>query len=238
MEFADAHCHLNLFENVNEAVGDAWKKGVGLIITAGGSGKDNAETLKMVEHEHVFGVVGIGPDFSAKDSHFVKEIEKQVKSNRKIVGIGEIGIDMKVADVNNLALQEEIFTKQVRIAKDLDMPIVIHSRHALEKTVDIIEREKIKRVMFHFFEGDEKQARELAKKGYLISIPPIKSGKRKRIIKEVDLKSIVVETDSPIVGKTPADVIRVCETIAELKGVSLEEVATITTENIRRLFYI
>lgn len=238
IEFSDAHCHLNLFGDAHLAISEAREMGVGTIITAGGSRKDNEETLKLLEHEQVFGVVGVGPDFSAKDSELVNGIERMVKSNSKLVGIGEIGMDTKVSDSNALELQREVFEKQAQIAVEMDLPIVVHSRGSLEEVLKMMEKAHVKRAMFHFFEGDEKQAAELAKKGYLISIPPAWSGKRKRIIKGVSLNSIVAETDSPIVGKTPADVIGVCETIAKLKGVSVEEVATKTTENIRRLFYI
>lgn len=236
--FSDAHCHLNLFENPGDAVREAKEKGVGTIITSGGSSKDNFENARIAESEHVFAVVGIGPDFAASDSSFSVEIAGLIKKSMKIVGVGEIGIDVNVADKNDLGLQREVFSRQVQIAKDLDMPVVIHSRGALEEITRVLAEMRVKKALFHFFEGDEKQALELAKNGYLISIPPAWTGKRKRIIKEVNLNSIVVETDSPIVGKTPADVIGVCETIAKLKGVSLEEVATKTTENIRRLFYI
>ncbi|MDE1855111.1 MAG: TatD family hydrolase [Candidatus Micrarchaeota archaeon] len=237
-EFSDAHCHLNLFDDPAEAVHEARAKGVGTIITAGGSAKDNFECARIAEREQVFAVVGIGPDFAASDANSVLEIGGLIKNSMKIVGIGEVGIDTKVADKNNLELQKDIFVKQVQLAKDLNMPVVIHSRGALDEIANILAENGIRKALFHFFEGDEKQALELSKKGYFISIPPAMTGKRKRIINEVGLNSIVVETDSPIVGKTPADVIGVCETIAVLKGISLEEVATKTTENIRSLFYI
>ncbi len=238
IEFSDAHCHLNLFDDPLETAVRARNKGVGTIISAGGSAKDNFENARLAEKAGVFAVVGIGPDFSAKDSASVLEIEGLIRSSRHIVGIGEIGLDAKVADTNNLGVQKEIFDRQLQIARDLDMPVVLHCRGMLNEAAEMLANAQIRRAVFHFFEGDEKQAVELSKKGYFISIPPAMTGKRKRIIKEVSLSSIVVETDSPIVGETPADVIGVCETIAKLKGVSLEEVATKTTENIRRLFYI
>jgi TatD DNase family protein len=237
-EFSDAHCHLNLFDDPYGAVEASRMEGVGTVITAGGSAKDNAESIKLLYIDHVFAVVGIGPDFSASDSGHIEELEKLVRSNTKIVGIGEIGMDIKVAGENNVNTQEKVFIRQVQIAKDLELPIVVHSREAIDRISKILVEMQVKRAMFHFFEGNEEQAASLAERGYLISIPPAWTGKRKRIIKEVSLNSIVVETDSPIVGKMPADVIGVCETIAKLKGVSLEEVATKTTENIRRLFYI
>ena len=186
----------------------------------------------------MFAVIGIGPDFAASDAGFAVEVEGLIKNSRKIVGIGEIGLDAKVAGKSPLAMQKEVFAKQVQAAKSMEMPAVIHSRGMFEETLKIIEDARLKRVMFHFFEGDEKQAAALAKKGYFISIPPVQTSKRKRIIKEVDLNSIVVETDSPIVGKKPSDVVGVCETVARIKGTSLDDVAEKTTENIRRLFNI
>jgi TatD DNase family protein len=132
----------------------------------------------------------------------------------------------------------KVFSEQVRIAKDIGLPIVIHSRGYLDEVVKVLEQERVRGAMFHFFDGDEKQAVELAAKGHFISIPPADTGKRRRIIKEVGIRSLVVETDSPVVGRTPADVIGVCETIAKVKGITLEEAAANTTENIRRLFFI
>lgn len=237
-EFADAHCHLNLFNNPAWSVNEAIKRGVRIIVTAGGNNKDNADVAQIAMLDRVFGVLGIGPDFSVADSKFVEGLENTIKSNSKLVGIGEIGIDHKVEDTNSIEVQREVFSKQLELANKLNLPVVIHSRGALDEIRETLESMKVSRVLFHFFEGDEKQAAELAKKGYFISIPPAMTEKRKRVIKEVNINNIVAETDSPIVGKTPADVIGVCETIAQIKGVSLEEVATKTTENIRRLFYI
>lgn len=237
-EFSDAHCHLNLFNDPYETVRKAKAEGVGTIITAGGSAKDNFENTKMAEQLGVFAVIGIGPDFSAKDSASVLEVDGLIKSSRHVVGIGEIGLDQKVLESNGIEVQRDVFAKQLKIAKDLNLPVVIHCRGMLDETVSMLSKMQIKKALFHFFEGDENQAVELANKGYLISIPPAVTGKRKRIINAVSISNLVVETDSPIVGETPADVIGVCETIAKLKGVTLDEVAAKTTENIRRLFYI
>ncbi|MCL5239629.1 MAG: TatD family hydrolase [Candidatus Marsarchaeota archaeon] len=237
-EFSDAHCHLNLFDDPAETVENARKRGVGTIISAGGSAKDNFENASLAEKLGIFAVVGIGPDFSAKDSASVLEIDGLIKSSRHIVGIGEIGLDAKVADSNRMDVQRDVFGRQLQAARDLDMPVVIHCRGMLDDTLRMLSEAQIRRAIFHFFEGDENQAIDVAKKGYLISVPPAITGKRKRIINAVDLSSIVVETDSPVVGKTPADVIGVCEIVARLKGVPLDEVAAKTTENIRRLFYI
>jgi len=237
-EFTDAHCHINLFKNPIATIREARGKGVSAMIAAGGSWKDSVEVAALSREEPVFAVVGIGPDFVASDSAFVSKLEELIKSSRKIVGIGEIGIDVKVTGQNKREQQEETFSKQLHLAKSLELPVVIHSRGALKEIMEMLTEMQIRKAMFHFFEGDEKQAEELAERGYLISIPPAETSRREKIIQKLSLDSLVAETDSPIVGKTPADVIEVCKTIAKLKGVSLEEVAEQTTENIRNLFYI
>jgi TatD DNase family protein len=236
VEFADAHCHLNLFDDPNGVLMESRDEGVSTIVTAGGNASDNDDAVALAEIDGVFAVVGIAPDFCA-ESEKVNSLEKLVKSSRKIVGIGEIGIDTKVK-THGIEEQEKIFVKQVRIAKDLGLPVVVHCRGALDRVIKVLDSESIRGAMFHFFEGDEKQAAEIVRKGHFISIPPAETSKRKRVIKATGMQNIVVETDSPVVGKTPSDVIKVCEMIALMKGLTVEEVATATTENIRRLFFI
>lgn len=237
-EYSDAHCHLNLFDNPLSVLEDARSQGVYTIIAAGGSAKDNAQVVALAKNPGVFAVVGISPDFLSFDREFVEKLKDLVKSASGVVGIGEIGLDTKTVDVNSLLLQKETFEMQVDLASELEIPVVIHSRGALDEIIEVLDRKKVKRAMFHFFDGDEAQAQKLAAKGYVISIPPAETSRRKRVIKSININNIVAETDSPIVGKTPADAIRVCEMIAKIKGMSLEDVAMATTENIRRLFYI
>ncbi len=209
------------------------------MITAGGSGKDNLENIKIAnDSEGVFVVVGISPDFSSSEFGAVKDLEVLIRSSKKIVGIGEIGIDAKAVEKANLDIQRKVFGAQLDIAKDLGLPVVIHSRGSMDEVMRILEEKNVRNAVFHFFEGDEEQARSLSERGHLISIPPVETGRRKRVIKNTSLSNIVAETDSPVVGKTPADVLGVCAGIAETKGLSLEEVAAATTENIRRHFYI
>lgn len=238
LEFSDAHCHLNLFENPLDIVDGARRSGVDLIIAAGGSAKDNAECVELANAaEGVFAVVGISPDFLEFELDKVAELENFVRNNDKVIGIGEIGLDAKVKGTG-IEAQREALDAQLSIAKELDMPVVIHSRGYANEVSEKLSEKGIKKALFHFFDGDEAQAAALTAKGYIISIPPVETDKRKRVIKSTSINSIVAETDSPIVGKDPTDVIRVCETIADLKGMSLEDVASATTENIRRLFYI
>ncbi|VVB76985.1 Tat-linked quality control protein TatD [uncultured archaeon] len=228
-----------MFDNPLAAAEAARAAGMGLMITAGCSAKDNAESIEVAEvAQGVFAVVGISPDFSQSEQERVKDIKGLVKGSSKVVGLGEIGLDAKVAHTISMEVQREVFKAQLDVANDLGLPVVIHARGTLDEVERILDEKDSKYALFHFFDGDEEQAKRLAAKGYLISIPPAETSRRKRIIKNISLSNIVAETDSPVVGKTPADAISVCKRIAEIKDVSLQEVAEATTENIRRLFYI
>lgn len=233
---SDAHCHLDLFDSPQDAVAEATGRGVSIIITAGGSRERNVQTWKLSGMPNVYGVIGIDPEAADEEDEYFEELEYMVKSSKRIVGFGEIGLDSTVKAGKER--QVEVFSMQLKLAKKLDMPVVIHSRGMLADVVDMLDEHKMPRVMFHYFEGDEKQAAELAGKGWLISMPPIESGKRKRIINEIDLINMVTETDSPVVGKTPADVSKVIDYIARIKDVSPGEVAEQTTKNVKGFFGI
>lgn len=234
---ADAHCHLALFAEPEQAIESARTKGIGLIITASDSVEESVTSIKLANGKDVFATIGISPEFAKQEEGRIEEIEELANSNRgKVVGIGEIGLDAK-ADAT-LEVQEKVFEAQLEIAKRLEMPVVIHSRGMLDRVIELIERAKPKAAMFHFFEGDELKATELARQGYYISIPPALTSKRKRIISALDLRNIVAETDSPVVGKAPEEVRKVIEQIASIKSLSFEYVAQQIAQNIRNMFSI
>ncbi|MDE1851548.1 MAG: TatD family hydrolase [Candidatus Micrarchaeota archaeon] len=234
----DAHCHLDLFPDPDSVVSMAVSNGIEAMITAGGNGRSNMAALRIARHDRVFATIGIDPQAAGEESGMIDNLEEEMLTSRKIVGIGEIGLDAKVLDKVPIEVQREVFERQLEIAKVHDMPVVIHSRGMLDDVVAILEERRVKKAMFHFFEGDERQATELAKKGYLISIPPAESSKRKRVIKDLDLSSMVFETDSPVVGKDPTDVAKVVRLVADLKGFSFEEVALRAAQNVKGFFYI
>jgi TatD DNase family protein len=232
--FSDAHCHLNLFEDPAEVISDAEMNGVGLIVASGASAKDNKEVAKIVG-ENVFGVVGIDPEH-VSDAAEISELRGMIEKSKNLVGIGEIGLDRKIAkDESYFEKEKEIFVKQLELAEQLGLPVVIHSRGALEDVLAILKDFKL-RAMFHFFEGDEKDVKKIGNN--IISIPPVESSKRRRAIKEVSINSIVLETDSPIVGRNPVDVKISASIVAKARNMPLEEVVDLTTENLRNFFYI
>lgn len=237
VELADAHCHLHLCENPQLVIKKAISDGVTTIITAGGSARDNEAVLQLANGSNVFGVIGIDPSSVAREGNNVPELEKLLKSNVNVRGIGEIGLDIKITS-STLERQQKVFVEQIALAKRLDVPIVIHSRGMIDEVIKVVEQEKVERAMFHYFEGNAEQARLLASKGFLISIPPTNLEARKQIIKAVDISNIVAETDAPVAGKEPSDVIRVVEMIALAKEISFGDAAQRTAENVRRFFYI
>lgn len=238
-ELSDAHCHLNLFKNPGEVVKNSVRNGLKLIIAAGGSAKDNAQIDALASGETVFAVVGIGPDFSQSDAKHIEKVPKIIKGNRNVVGIGEIGLDYKVAKgEKEISLQKQVFAKQLGMAKEMDMPVVIHARNALGDVIKMLDEHSIRRALFHFFEGGADEAGVVQEKGYLISVPPVETGKRRKAVDAVDLSHIVVETDSPIVGETPVDVKRSLEMVSRVKKIDVNEVAEKTTANLREFFYI
>ncbi len=239
MRLADAHCHMELFSDPKEAAMTAKDNGVELIITAGTNKESNIRMINgIVDASLVFGVAGISPDFSSEDGGFVDQLEEMVRKNRGIVGIGEIGLDGKMVKKAGMELQRKVFIEQIDVANRLSIPIVVHSRGKIDEVKEIVVKNKVERAVFHFFEGSESLAKELASRGYLISIPPLEYGRMKRIINYIDLSNIVAETDSPVVGRTPFDVLKVAEKISEVKGIGIEEVCEKLTENIKNYFYI
>lgn len=239
VELSDAHCHLNLFENPEGTLSDCALHGMRIILATGGSATDNVQVSALCDKEIVFGVIGISPDFAESEGYVVDDLAKLIKMNHKIVGIGEIGLDFKVATTPKaVEIQKDIFERQLVIATELGLPVVIHSRGALKEVIGLLDTHKIKRAMFHFFEGNASDAKELEKRGYLMSVPPVENRNRKDAIAAIDLKNLVVETDSPVVGKSPLDVRKSLEMIGKIKGMSTAELAQITTENLRGFFYI
>jgi len=238
LAFADAHCHLNLFENPRQTISDAIKQGVQIMVCAGDSAKDSSECIDLCDGSHVFSVIGIGPDFAVSDSWFIDKLEELIRQNKgKIVGIGEIGLDTKLTGIDT-HLQEEVFIKQVQVAQSLNVPVVIHSRGSLSRVVNLLHSTDIKKAMFHYFEGTDVEAMALASEGYLISIPSAINSRMKRVIKALDINNIVSETDSPIVGKSPFEVVKVVDEISKIKNIDKEVVARAITQNIRNLFSI
>ncbi|MBC7743564.1 MAG: TatD family hydrolase [Flavobacterium sp.] len=166
----------------------------------------------------------------------------------KIVAIGEIGIDL-YWDKSTLYIQKQAFITQINWAIELNLPIVIHCREAFDELIEILDQEKNEKLrgIFHCFTGTEEQAEKVIGLGFLLGIGGVVTYKNSgldKVLKNVDLRHIVLETDSPYLAPVPyrgkpnesSYLIYIAQKVADLKQMSIEEVAHITTENSMRIF--
>lgn len=247
--FCDTHCHLfkEYYEDIDEIIKISNENNVNRMIVAGCSSTSNQEVLSLVEKDYIYGCLGIHPEealnYQDKDLDF---IEKNIK-NKKIVAIGEIGLDYHYGKENKIA-QIELFNKQLLLAEKYNIPVVIHSREATHDTINILKKYKVCGVI-HSFSGSLEIAKIYISMGFLLGINGVitfKNCNLRDVIKEIDLHNIVLETDSPYLtpepfrGKRndPSKIINIAEYICDIKNVSSVKLAEITNENIKRIFDI
>lgn len=250
----DTHSHINTIKglNIDEILEEAKNNGVEKIILPSAELSDIDEVFKISEkYENVYGLLGLHPsevkDWSEELENKIKEYCKQSK---KIVGIGEIGLDY-YWDKSFNELQKEIFIKQIKLANELNLPISIHDREAHKDTFDILkEHNKNSTVIMHCFSGSVEFMKECIKEGFYIAIGGVVTFKNavkvKEVAKGVPPEKLLLETDAPYLtpvpyrGKEnhPAYVKYVAEEIAKLREISFEEIDKITTENAKRIFNI
>ena len=248
--FTDTHCHIykEYYENIEEVLKNAKKSNVNRMINNGCDKKSNEEVLELTKnYENIYGAIGIHPENIANYSdEDLKWIEENLKQS-KIIAIGEIGLDYHYTKENKTE-QIKLLERQLKIAERYHLPVIIHSREATEDTINTLKKYKVTGVI-HSFSGSLETAKIYIKMGYLLGINGVitfKNSKLKEVIKEIPLESIILETDSPYLtpepfrGKKnePARIKEIAEFICDLKGISLEDLATITNHNIKRIFDI
>lgn len=204
-------------------------------------------STKFVEkYKNLYACIGYHPEVSNKIVEKDYEtLEEMVKNNPKIVAIGEIGLDY-YWNKDNKDKQREVFCKQLEIAEKLKLPVVIHSRDSINETYEILKKYKVSGVI-HCFSGSLEMAKKFISLGFLLGIGGVvtfKNSKLFEVIEKLELTNIVLETDSPYLtpepnrGKTneSSNIFYIAQKIAEIKNISLENVAKITTENAIRTF--
>ena len=257
MEFIDTHCHLNdekFSADFDEVVTRAKNFGVNRIINFGDTLKSSAQVVKLAENfGGMYAGVGVHPE-EIENFDENKSVEKIVElaANKKVVAIGEIGLDYYWEKNSDIRLaQQKIFVRQLDIARQLNLPVCIHERDAHGDALKILKSEgKNLRGVLHCFSGSLEMAREVWKLGWLIGIDgPLtfkNSAKLPEIVKAAPREMILLETDAPYLapmpnrGKRnePAFLVDVAKKLAELRGEELEDVAAYTTKNAARLYEI
>lgn len=253
-KFFDTHSHLN-FSDFNEDREEVIKKtlenGVKIIIVSV-SFEDSKKAVEIASRYErgVYASVGLHPTDKGQLEEVDWESYKKLASQPKVVAIGECGLDAFKRKAEDLERQKEIFNKQIGLALELDMPVIVHCRDTHEEILDILSVYKNPKLrgVIHFFSGSFEQARKYFDLGFLISFTGVITFTRDydEVIKKAPLEKIMAETDAPFVApmpyrgqrNEPLYVKEVIKKIAEIKGISIEEAAKATTDNARRLFGI
>ncbi|MBU0731039.1 MAG: TatD family hydrolase [Proteobacteria bacterium] len=237
-------------EDLDLVVDRAFSAGVSKIITVGIDVASSRAAAEIAgRYESVWATVGIHPH----NVHGVTEEDYQqifeIASLPKVVAYGEVGMDL-VKQYAPVALQKEHFRKQLRLAKELDLPLIIHDREAHEDILAILKEEAPfpARGVMHCFSGDVALAREMERFDFMISLPGIVTYNNADITRqvacEVSLDNLIVETDGPYLSPVPKRgkrneplfVLYTAAFIAQLRNISVDEVATRTTQNAENLF--
>ena len=245
---ADTHTHLcdPAFDadraDVLQRAADA---GVGAVILVGEDLRDAKLNLKLAASNSMLKpAAGLYP--AILDPVLAEKLQMFVRRERdKLVAIGEVGLDFWVVkEEADKLLQREIFKGFVNLARELDLPLNVHSRSAGRHAVALLTESGATRVQLHAFDGKYSAALPAVEAGYFFSIPPsvVRSRQKQKLVKRLPLDCLLVETDSPVLGPTPdernepANVRISINAIAELKGIHEDQVIEAVNENTRRLY--
>ena len=246
----DTHCHLykEYYDDIDRVLEESKSNNVTRYISDGCDMNSNKEMLELAsKYDEVYITLGIHPenvdDYKEED---IKFIEDNLNSN-KVIAIGEIGLDYYWTK-DNKEKQKELLEIQLKIAEKNNLPVVIHSREATQDTIDILKKYNVKGVI-HSFTGSLEVAKIYIKMGYVLGVNGVitfKNSNVKDVIREIGLENLILETDSPYLTphpyrgekNSPTHIKDIAEFVADLYEISLEELAKITNENIKRIFDI
>jgi len=251
----DTHAHLDdhKFDNDRDnVIKQCREEGVELILNAGADVETSVKSIALAkEYDFIYAAVGVHPHSASDMDEDTISVLASLAENKKVRAIGEIGLDYHY-DYSPRDVQKRRFIEQIDLARQLKLPVIVHDREAHGDIMDIFKKNRIKEVggVLHSFSGSAEMALECLRLGLYISISgPVTFANAKKTIeavKEVPMDMLLIETDSPYLtpvphrGKRnyPGYVRYVAEKVAEIKGLSYEEVAQKTNENGRRLFGI
>ncbi len=244
----DAHAHLadpSFDGDRPEVLARARAAGVARIVTVGETPGDARRILALArEHREIAPAIGLYP--TVLDRGALAEIAALARDHRdELVALGEVGLDRwKVREPADRELQLELFLAQVDLARELDLPLNVHSRSAGRHAIEALAGRGARRVLLHAFDARPATVRRGLEAGFFFSIPPsiVRSPQKRKLAAVVPLDRLLLETDSPVLGpdrdrrNEPANLLVVLDELAALRGIPREEIARATTANARRLF--
>lgn len=256
MKYIDIHAHLDFPDfdsDREELIADMLSKDIGAF-NIGTTLKTSQNSIMLAEkYENIWAIVGVHPIHADESPLLDLEKIESLIAHPKCVAIGECGLDFfrKSDDIQSKKIQLEFFEKQIELALKYNKPLMIHCREAYSETLDVLENYKKShpelRAHFHFFTESVDTARRVLNNGFTVSFTgPITFANYDELVQFVPLDSLMIETDSPYAApksvrgrrNDPRNVIEIGAKIAQIKGISEEEVFEKVRENTRRIFGI
>lgn len=249
--YIDTHCHLSKedYQDIDKVINNAKKAAVNKIIISGCDKKSIKESIEIIEkYSNVYLSLGYHPsEADLIEEKDLDELKKIIKNTNKIVALGEIGLDYHW-NKQNKEKQIWLFEKMLDIARELKLPVVIHSRDAFQDTYDILKKSQCKGVI-HCFSGNIENAKMYISIGFSLGIGGVltfQNSKLKDVIKDISIDKIVSETDSPYLAPVPyrgtknepKNIPIIVEEIAKHKKLNIEEVRSKIEQNVKEIFNI
>lgn len=259
MSFFEQHAHYNdekFDEDREDVINKVYNSGVTKIVNAGYSVESSIQAIDLAEkYSFIYATCGVSPNDIPENKEEIdlqlKEVTKLAKSSKKVVAIGEIGLDY-YWNKENKELQKYAFVEQIKIANEMNLPIVIHTREAVDDTLNILRNviKTVKPGVFHCCPLNRELVKQALELGFYISLAgPVtfkNSKNANEIIEMIPNDRILIETDSPYLSPEPnrgkrndsRNLVYIAEKIANVKNISVEEVKKITFENAKKLYNI
>jgi len=249
----DTHAHYAdraFDEDRDEMLASLPDKGVRYVVLAASSVRDTVENSRLAEkYDYIYCAAGIHPEFAdSNPANYMDTLRDTIRSNPKVRAVGEIGLDYHYEGYNK-EKQIRLFEEQLEFAREIDMPVIIHTRDATEDTMNILKKYRPRGVV-HCFSGSAETAKEVIKLGMYIGFTGVltfKNAKKAlRALEEVPMDRLLLETDCPYMAPVPfrgkrcdsSMIAYTAEKAAEIKGLSVQELVDITCGNAKRFYGI
>ncbi len=252
--FFDSHAHYDddvFNEDREELLNSLFQNDVNYIVNASSNMLSSKASIELSnKYSHLYAAVGVHPsEINEMSEDAIDTLKTMCKDNSKVVAIGEIGLDYHY-DRQNSETQKYWFERQIQIAKETNLPVIIHSREASQDSFNIIKKSNLKKGVIHCYSGSTEMALEYIKMGFYIGVGGVvtfnNAKKLVEVVETIPLTKILIETDCPYLAPVPNrgkrndshNLIYVAEKIAQIKQISSNKVAKITSENAKELFDI
>ncbi|XP_004082107.1 putative deoxyribonuclease TATDN3 isoform X2 [Oryzias latipes] len=257
--YVDCHCHISardFDEDIEEVIENAKKAGLLAVLAVAEHVGEFDKIIELCQRfpGFIFPALGVHPvqavsaqqqrGASMQDLAAALPVIENYKD--QLVAIGEVGLDFTprfVSGESDKDVQRKVLVQQAQLAKRLDLPLNVHSRSAGRPTIQLLKEEGVEKALLHAFDGRPSVAMEGVKAGFFFSIPPsIVRSEQQKLVKQLPLENICLETDSPALGpekqvrNEPRNIRISAEYVSQVKGVSLQKVMEVTTQNALRLF--